>query len=123
MSAEKAYLLDTNVVGRKYYEADDVWSSLGVGVKLIMQRENDNQHDPYAVSLSVKSGDHIYKLGYLPRVANELVAIMMTMGWEDAFECVISRLDEMADYDKQIGVILKVCRRKAETYENNGTDS
>ena len=111
MNAEKAYLLDTFVVGRQYYAADDVWHSLHIGTRLKMQWESENEHDTFAVTVTFESGGRVYKLGYLPRMHNELIALMLAMGWEDAFECVVSRLNEAAEYDRQIGITVKVLRR------------
>jgi len=115
MDIDKIYLLDTFVVGRQYYEADDVWRYLDVGKRLELVREQDNRHDQFAVALMFRLDGRDYKLGYLPRTSNEMVAVMLTMGWNDAFECVISRLDGSAPYDRQIGITLKVCRNSSLT--------
>ncbi|MDE6527434.1 MAG: HIRAN domain-containing protein [Muribaculaceae bacterium] len=110
MELNKAYLLDTYVAGRQFYDADDVWRFLSVGERLMMKWEPDNRHDRFAVGLWFEFGDRKYKLGYLPRSSNEFVAVMLAMGWEDAFECVISRIDGTAPFEKQIGVTVKVLR-------------
>lgn len=111
MELQKAYLLDTFVAGRQYYEADDVWRFMSVGSILIMKGEAQNEHDPFAVSLWFSLGENHYKLGYLPRSANEFIAVMIALGWEEAFECVVSRLDGAAPFEKQIGVTVRVKRR------------
>lgn len=111
MQLQKAYLLDTYVAGRQFYDADDVWRLLGVGERLVMRGETDNSHDRFAVSLWFEAGGREYKLGYLPRSSNEFVAVMLAMGWDDAFECIISRLDGAAPLSEQIGVTVKVNRR------------
>lgn len=110
MELQKAYLADTFVAGRQFYDADDVWRHLALGETLLMRSEVDNPHDPFAVSLWFAFGGREYKIGYLPRSANEFVAVMLAMGWENAFECVISRLDASAPYDQQIGITLRVIR-------------
>lgn len=113
MTFDKIYLFDTFVAGRQYYQADDVWRSLEVGGGMIMNAEPGNPADPFAVSLWAVSGGKEYKIGYLPRTGNEIVATMLAMGWDDAFDCVISRLDGAAPYERQIGVTIRVLRRKA----------
>jgi len=109
--AEKAYLLDAYVAGRQFYEADDVWGSLSVGTTLEMDGEPGNEHDAYAVSLWLAGKDRRYKIGYLPRSSNEFVAVMLAMGWGEAFDCVVSRLDGAAPYDKQISVTVRILKK------------
>ncbi|MBJ2194736.1 MAG: hypothetical protein JFT11_03045 [Muribaculaceae bacterium] len=111
MEVQKAYLFDTFVAGRQFYDADDVWRYLSVGEKLLMKGEMENSHDRFAVSLWFAFGDKDYKLGYIPRNVNEFAAVMIAMGWEDAFECIISRLDGAAPYEKQIGITVRVNRQ------------
>ena len=113
MTFDKIYLLDTFVAGRQYYQAVDVWRSLEVGGRLEMKAEPANPADSFAVSLWAEFGGNEYKIGYLPRTANEIVATMLAMGWEDAFDCVISRLDGSAPYERQIGVTIRILRREA----------
>ena len=112
MTFDKIYLFDTFVAARQYYQADDVWRSLEVGSGLAMKAEPGNPVDSFAVSLWAEFGGKGYKIGYLPRTDNEVVAAMLAMGWEDAFDCVISRLDGSAPYERQIGITIRVLRRK-----------
>ena len=45
MEVQKAYLFDTFVAGRQFYDADDVWRYLSVGEKLVMKGEMENSHE------------------------------------------------------------------------------
>ena len=113
MMSEKAYLLDTFVAGRQFYDADDAWPHLCIGTVLEMEGEPDNEHDAFAVSLWLADAKRRYKIGYLPRAVNELVAVMLAMGWREAFDCVVSRLDCSASYDKQIGVTVRIIKHQS----------
>lgn len=110
--AKKEYLFATTIAGRQYYDADDAWEYLHVGCRLAMVYEPDNSEDNNAVSLWLEKDGHRYKLGYLPRQDNEFIATMIKAGWEEAFECVISRIDPSESYARQIGVTVRtVCRK------------
>lgn len=122
MTADKAYLLDTFVAGRQFYEADDVWNDISVGTALLMEGEPTNEHDAFAVSLWLCREERRFKIGYLPRSSNEFVAVMLAMGWGDAFDCVISRVDGSAPYDRQIGITVRIIRRpEKETADDAGS--
>lgn len=110
MTADKAYLLDTFVAGRQFYDADDVWNELTVGTPLLMEGEPANEHDAFAVSLWLACRGRRFKIGYLPRSSNEFVAVMLAMGWGAAFDCTVSRVDGSAPYDRQIGITVRILR-------------
>lgn len=112
---DSVYLLATTVAGRQFHDADEAWPYLGVGARLEMRHEPDNEHDRFAVGLWFVHDGTDYKLGYIPRGNNEFVAVMLMTGWEDAFRCMVSRLDGAAPYDSQIGITVKVLRRDAVT--------
>lgn len=115
MKPDKTYLSDTHLAGRLYHRADDAWDRLRVGTKVALLRDPENRHDPSAVEVHFIDGETDYMLGYLPREANELPAAMIDMGWGEAIECVISRIDPSAPYDEQISLILSIVRnRKAD---------
>lgn len=110
-ATRKEYLFATAIAGRQYYDADDAWPYLHVGTRLRMAYEPDNSQDDNAVSLYLDNDGRAYKLGYLPRQDNEFVAVMIKAGWQEAFECVVSRIDPSESYAKQIGVTVKIVRR------------
>ena len=113
MKTDKTYLADTHLAGRLYHMVDDVWESPRVGTKLLLVREPDNAHDPSAVAVHLPVNDGTVMLGYLPREANELPAILIDMGWGHALECTVARLDPSAPYDSQVSLVLKILRNPA----------
>lgn len=78
-SASKArdiYLDSLCIAGFQYYEGLDREEYLEEGYPLILKRQCENPHDFFAVE--VYQGD--YKLGYLPRSDNRVIARMMDQG-------------------------------------------
>lgn len=116
MKLDKIYFLDCHVAGRLYGQADAAWPLLAVGKQVTLRREPDNPKDTDAVAVDFNDGHTSYKLGYLPYRNNRIIALMLDMGWNDAFEASISRLDPSAPYDSQIGLIVKIVRC---TYHDN----
>jgi len=113
MEPDKIYFLDSHIAGRLYGQADAAWPLLRVGQRLHLVREPINPRDPDAVAVFFHNGEDRYKLGYLPFSDNRLIALMLDMGWDEAFEATISRLDASAQYDRQIGLIVKILRHKS----------
>lgn len=112
---ESAYLLATTVAGRQFYDADEAWPYLSVGARLKIRHEPENQYDRFAVGVWYEHDGTDYKLGYLPRGNNAFISVMLMMGWEDAFQCIVSRLDGSAPYDNQIGITVKVLQKGSVT--------
>ena len=109
---DEVYYFDTYVAGRLYGDADKAWDALRVGQALQLRREPDNEHDPWAVAVYVALSHIDYKLGYLPLRSNQPLALLIDMGWGEAFAATISRLDAGATYDRQIGLTVRIVRRK-----------
>jgi hypothetical protein len=110
MNPEKVYYLDTYVAGRLYADADEAWQHLQIGQQVRLIREPDNAKDPSAIAIFLIVDKISYKLGYLPYRKNQPIALLIDMGWSDAFEATISRLDPTAPYDRQIGITVKIVR-------------
>lgn len=96
------------VAGRQYWQADEAWSSLTIGSPLSLRPEPENSHDPWAVAIWFVSEELEFKLGYLPKGKNRTVFTLLSMGWEKALDCRVSRLDPTGDYDRQIGFTLSI---------------
>ena len=110
MNRDRVYFLDTYVAGRLYGDADLAWPHLRVGQSISLVREDDNEKDPGAIALHVRYGDETAKLGYVPLRKNQPLALLLDMGWGEAFEATISKLDPTATYDRQIGVTIRILR-------------
>lgn len=112
MNPEKVYYMDTYVAGRLYADADAAWQYLRVGQQVIMRREADNPKDSSAIAVFYSYENNTFKLGYVPFRQNQPLALLLDMGWEQAFEASISRLDPTATYDRQIGITIRILRNK-----------
>lgn len=69
-------LLARHVAGTSYRDPREVEDELVPGVELVLRREPDNEHDPFAIRVHY-SGVH---LGYVPRASNEVLARLMDAG-------------------------------------------
>lgn len=114
MEAKKKFFMDCHLAGRRYHDADEVWDKLKVGTVLQLVLDTDNRHDPNAVAVvyNDKEMDDDFRIGYIPRCHNETIASFLEMGWNDTFECRISKKDEEAHPENQIRLTIKIKRNK-----------
>lgn len=118
MNRDRAYYIDTYVAGRLYGDADTAWPHLRVGQAVSLVREPDNRNDTSAVAVYATDEESTsFKLGYIPLRRNQPLALMLDMGWGEAFAATISRLDPTAPYDRQIGITVRIIRNN-----RKGTD-
>ena len=76
------------LAGFQYYGAKILWDEMREGDALVLIREPDNRHDPFAVRVEWRGT----KLGYLPRAENRAVAAEMDKGTP-----IAGRIGRMAD--------------------------
>ena len=120
MKAKKLFFKECHLAGRQYWDVDEVWDELHVGTCLELKRDLENRHDMNAVAVVYHTIDdqtgetEEYMLGYIPRDENETIAQLLEMGWEEIFECRISKLNPDAHYENQIRLTIKILRRKGE---------
>lgn len=128
MEKSKLFLMECHVAGCEYHDALEVWEELKVGTPLRLVRDADNSYDPQAVALVFKGGEQPsekkenlnrdeedgeeYILGYIPREQNNIISILLDMGWDNILECRISRLDPTVHYENMIHVIIRVKKNK-----------
>lgn len=67
---------ESRLAGFWYYQGEAIWPQLRINDELRLIREPDNPHDKNAVEVYW----HAYKLGYLPRRENKVVAGMLDRG-------------------------------------------
>jgi hypothetical protein len=93
----RVHLIDIFVAGFQYYDGmrDEVARSLQVGNEVLLKREPENKYDENAIEVYTLSG---YKLGYLPRSDNTVIAAI-------------------ADQDIEIGAELCLVDLKATPWE------
>ncbi len=117
MKAKKLFFNECHLAGRQYHDADEVWEELHVGTLLELRRDMDNRYDKNAVavmynrSLDEKTGKNDeYLLGYIPNGENETIAKLLEMGWDDIFECRISKINPEAHYENQVRLTIRIVR-------------
>ncbi len=114
MKAKKLFFKECHLAGRQYHDADEVWEELHVGTLLKLERDYDNRYDKKAVAVVYESGAEEYLLGYIPANENEVIAQLLEMGWENVFECRISKISPEAHYENQIRMIIRIKRNEKE---------
>lgn len=120
MKAKKLFFKECNLAGRQYHDVDEVWDELHVGTQLELQRDLDNRYDKNAVAVVYRTADvdtgivEEYLLGYIPSGENETIAQFLEMGWEDIFECRISKINPDAHYENQIRLTIRIVKNEKE---------
>ena len=123
MVAKKMYFMDCRLAGRKYHDADEVWDELKVGTILKLMRDKENRIDPYAVEVIYERKDKKenvedeFCIGYIPRDENETIASFLEMGWDNVFECRISKINPDAHPENQVHLTIKIKRNPNITKE------
>ena len=112
MVTKKLFFMDCHLAGRKYHDADEVWDELKVGTTLKLERDKENRIDPYAVMVVFEKDGEEYKLGYIPRGENETIANILEMGWNEIFECRISKINPDAHPENQVHLTIKIKRNE-----------
>ena len=116
MKAKKLFFKECNLAGRQYHDVDEVWEELHVGTQLKLQRDLDNRYDKNAVAVVYNNVDvetgivEDYLLGYIPSEDNETIAQLLEMGWDDIFECRISKINPDAHYENQIRLTIRIVK-------------
>ena len=77
-------------------------ADLKVGSQLQLVRERENRFDPHAVAIYYED----YKLGFIPRGENELIAKFLDLGYSEIFDLRVQRIALDAHPEKQVGVVL-----------------
>ena len=113
MKAKKLFYMECHLAGRMYHDADEVFDRLKVGTKLSLVYDADNRYDENAVAVIYTSTDDVdngeeYLLGYLPRCHNADIAKFLQMGWNNIFECRISKIDPEVHYERQINLTIRI---------------
>ena len=116
MKAKKLFFKECNLAGRQYHDVDEVWEELHVGTQLKLQRDLENRYDKNAVAVVYNNVDvetgivEEYLLGYIPSEDNETIAQLLEMGWDDIFECRISKINPDAHYENQIRLTIRIVK-------------
>lgn len=90
------------VAGFQYHQGDEIWPWLATGQSLLLIREPHNAYDEFAVAIYW----HSYKLGYIPRRENIVIAQMIDRG--ETPLAIISHLAESHDPWQRTGIKVEV---------------
>ena len=116
MKENAVFFKECHLAGREYHEADEVWDQLKVGTELRLERDTDNRYDPEAVAVMFDEKDSLmpmsYLLGYIPRGENKDIAHFLDMGWDECFQCRISKINPEEHYEEQIRLIIKIVQKQ-----------
>lgn len=130
--AKKLYFKECHLAGRQYHDVDEVWSDLEIGTLLRLERDYNNRYDSHAVAVMFdkiendtigeedaecdedvdESTAEEFLLGYIPSGENEFIAKMLEMGWNNVFECRISKKNPEAHYENQIRLTIRIKRNE-----------
>jgi hypothetical protein len=91
-------LLDSVIAGFQYYEGEKIWQNLKPEQPLRLVREPQNPYDDKAIEVYWKN----YKLGYIPRVDNSVIAQLMDR--KVVLKARISWLKQNEDPWERVGV-------------------
>ena len=111
MKAKKLFFKETRLAGRQYHDADEVWEELKVGTLLRLEHEPNNHYDENAVQVIYERGkneEDCFLLGYIPCTDNQEIAALLSMDWDDVFECRISKIIPEAHYEHQIRLTIRI---------------
>lgn len=75
--SRQVFLVGTHVAGTGYHQAAVEEKSLKEGDQLVLKRESGNPHDDLAIAVLRQTGA---KLGYIPRIQNDVLARLMDAG-------------------------------------------
>lgn len=117
MKTDKLFYDEFHLAGCQYWDVTEAWDKLRIGLKVKLEREIDNRYDPDAIAVLLPCTDdeedkEFYKLGYVPRSHNGDLAKLLEMGWDNIFECRISKISPEQHYENQIRMTLKIKRNK-----------
>lgn len=104
MYAPSKQIVDFYVRGFRYWDGALVLDELKPGMRLTIEPEFDNPHDPNALALCYGAN----KLGYVPASFNESFAIMLFYGHAGVFEArVLQVTPEAAPYQQvRVGIFV-----------------
>lgn len=117
---------ECQIAGITFHDLRDVWDELYEGAELALVREKDNKHDKYAIAVALADDydgdpddfDLDYILGYVPRSENKHLATMLDLGWAEAFECELSRVNGSNPYKGSLYMKIYMVSKDEEEIED-----
>ena len=116
-------LKETRIAGLIYHDTKAVVERLQPGVGLALVRQPFNPADRNAVAVCFREDcpqsedefDIRKILGYIPRTENREIAVMMDMGWEDAFRAVVTEVNKSGYESEKVKIAIFVNSRSGQT--------
>lgn len=96
--------LTTHVAGFAHWSGFEVMDKLVPGAKLRLVAEPDNPYDPNAVA--VYKGKT--KIGYVPRVHNAALALLLHYGHGRVFRCCVVSVDPTVHPERMVHMRISV---------------
>ena len=117
---------ECQIAGITFHDLRDVWDELYEGAELALVREKDNKHDKYAIAVALADDydgdpddfDFDFILGYVPRSENKHLATMLDLGWAEAFECELSRVNGSNPYKGSLYMNIYMVSKDEEEIED-----
>lgn len=94
MKKNRTLYKECKISGTDTHDLDVLWPKINVGDRLLLFRDGDRESE---VMVAMSNGDDDsfidtdLILGFVPHSIGEYLSAMMDMGWNNAFECEISR--------------------------------
>ena len=108
MSERSRHVADFLIAGVRFWDGAMVLDQLKPGKKLKLKAEPDNPVDADAVEIYYKG----VKLGYVPRQHNEFPSQLLRLGYKEALECRVLKVDPQAEPWQQIHVGIYMNKKK-----------
>lgn len=97
---------ECQIAGITFHDLKDVWDELYEGAELALIRQKNNKYDKNAIAVALaddydgdpENFDFNHILGYVPRSENKYLATMLDLGWAEAFECELSKINSRSPY-------------------------
>lgn len=120
---------ECQIAGITFHDLTDIWDELEEGSKLALVRHKDNKYDKYAVAVALAGDydgdsdnfDFDFILGYVPKTENKEIATMMDMGWDEVFECEVSRIVGNNPYRGRIDISIYIVSKNEEISRNDNS--
>ncbi len=105
---KRRHFLNTHIAGLTYYDAVLVFKNLEIGFQLDLEIDENNKFDPYAVAIYANG----YKIGYIPKTSNKELYKFLEMGYSDAFDVRINKINPNEHPESQIGISIHLLPAK-----------
>ena len=97
-------LLDCHIAGFSYYDGLDAIEELKMGTVVRLQAEPDNPYDSDAIAVYYED----FKLGYIPRVKNDVLSVLLAFGHDGIIEARINAVSLEASPVNPLRIVVRI---------------